>query len=64
VSEAEAIRGSKGMNRLIQNMGCKKKATLKSKRQQIVWQGHPLGKHSCQRTGLRVKLISRMNHIM
>ena len=31
MSETEAIRGSKGMNRLIQNMGYKKKATLKSK---------------------------------
>lgn len=55
MSETEAIRGSKGMNRLIQNMGYKKKATLKSKRQQIAWQVHPLGKHSCQRTGTHSK---------
>lgn len=51
MSETEATRGSKGMKRLIQDTGCKKKATLKSKREQMIWQGHPLGKHSCQRTG-------------
>lgn len=55
MSETEATRGSKGMNRLIQDMGCRKKATLKSKREQIIWQGHPLGKHSCQRRGTQSK---------
>lgn len=51
MSETEATRGSKEMNRLIQDMGCKKKATLKSKREQIIWQGHPLGKTQLSEKG-------------